>query len=364
MQTAKKKIFSFPLNPFLTADELNKTIVPFLQRNKEFIYDLYFTCKIPPFMQDAMGIVVRQENTRTIFSDAMIIQKMTGITASATFNNVGVAPTDANLDIFIEHLKPLYQTGLRSMTIPHTLWLKRGLIQQAFPEMFIKNTVLRRVKTGQEFWYAAEAGFHLVNIDRILLRDRKALEDVKKAQEKFFKQSGRYVYTAILANENCLGKCPVMDEHHFYNNCLASGAPGTNVPFAKAGVGQYCPRVAPPPPFYFKMARIPYFRSDFDELLTLVDVIKMHGRNGPPQLKESIHFIDNYTQGKEEVDYGPDDIFRRIISDLNIPADKIEKWRRITRNCRFECWDCDFCESIMENINPAAMTVKTAVQYA
>jgi hypothetical protein len=101
LNTEKKKIFSFPLNPFLTADEPNNMIVPFLQQNKEFIYDIYFTCKIPPFMQDAMGIVVKQENRKTIFSDAIIIQQMTGITVSATFNNVGVAPTDANLEIFI-----------------------------------------------------------------------------------------------------------------------------------------------------------------------------------------------------------------------------------------------------------------------
>ena len=104
MNTEKKKIFSFPLNPFLTANQLKKETVPFLQKNKELIYDIYFTCKIPPFMQDAMGIVVEQENRKTIFSDAIIIQQMTGIPVSATFNNVGVAPTDANLEIFIENL--------------------------------------------------------------------------------------------------------------------------------------------------------------------------------------------------------------------------------------------------------------------
>ncbi|MBN1366035.1 MAG: hypothetical protein JW976_14605, partial [Syntrophaceae bacterium] len=256
----------------------------------------------------------------------------------------------------------LYRAGMRSMTIPHTLWLKRGTIQEAFPEMFIKNTVLRRVKTGQEFWYAAEAGFHLINIDRILMRDRKMLEEIKKAQEKFARQHGRYVYTAILANENCLGKCPVMDEHHFFNNCLGCGAPGTDKPFAKQQVGQSCPRVAPPPSFYFKMCRIPYFREDIEELLKLVDMIKMHGRNGPPQLKESMNFIDNYAQGKEEVDYGDDDLFKRIVADLHISAKKIEQWRKIIRNCKFECWNCDFCDNMMENVNPALMTVKSAVQ--
>ncbi|MBN1366036.1 MAG: hypothetical protein JW976_14610 [Syntrophaceae bacterium] len=366
MKTEKKKIFSFPLNPFLTANELKNTIVPFLQRNKELIFDIYFTCKIPPFMQDAMGVVLKQENRfKTIFSDAMVIQQMTGIPVSATFNNVGVAPTDAHLDIFIENLKPLYRAGMRSMTIPHTLWLKRGTIQEAFPEMFIKNTVLRRVKTGQEFWYAAEAGFHLINIDRILMRDRKTLEEIKKAQEKFARQHGRYVYTAILANEHCLGRCPVMDEHHFFNNCLGSRAPGTNVPYFRQKVGKNCPRgnpKEPNPTFVFKMCNIPYFRENIEELLKLVDMIKMHGRNDPKLINESISFVDNYAQGKEEVLYGDNDLLKRVITNLQIPADKINQWRKIIRNCKFECWNCDFCDKLVEEAAPGLRTLEHVVQ--
>lgn len=366
MHTEKKKIFSFPLNPFLTANELKNVIVPFLQRNKELIYDIYFTCKIPPFMQDAMGVVFKQGNRRgTIFSDAMIIQQMTGIIVSATFNNVGVAPTDANLDIFIENLKPLYRAGMRSMTIPHTLWLKRGRIQETFPEMFIKNTVLRRIRTAQEFWYAAEAGFHLINIDRILLRDRKSLEEIKKAQEKFAKQKGLYVYTAILANEHCLGRCPVMDEHHFFNNCLGSGAPGTNLPYFRQKVGKNCPRgnpKAPNPNFIFKMCNIPYFRKDIEELLGLVDVIKMHGRNDPNLINESMSFVDNYAQGKEEVLYGDHDNLKRVITNLNIGADKIKQWRKIIKNCKFECWDCNFCDDLVEEAAPGLKTLEQVIQ--
>lgn len=366
MNTEKKKIFSFPLNPFLTADQLKKDIVPFLQQNKDFIFDVYFTCKIPPFMQDAMGVFVEQENRfKTIFSDAMIIQQMTGLPLSATFNNVGVAPTDAHLDIFIENLKPLYKAGLRSMTIPHTLWLKRGLIQQTFPDMFIKNTVLRRVKTGQEFWYAAEAGFHLINIDRILMRDRKSLEEIKKAQQKFFKQSGRYVYTAILANEHCLGRCPVMDEHHFFNNCLGSGAPGTREPYFKQQVGRSCPRgnpKAPHPAFVLKMCNIPYFRKDIEEMLELVDVVKMHGRNDPNLIKESIAFVNNYSRGGDEVLYGEKDLLKRVITDLHLPDDKVNMWRRVIRNCKFECWNCNFCDNLVETAAPGMMTLEHAVQ--
>jgi hypothetical protein len=346
-----KKIFSFPLNPFLTANDLNYEVIPFLQRQKSLIFDIYFTCKIAPFMQDAMGIVVKEEKRKnTIFSDAMVIQRITGIIVSATFNNIGVPPTDANLEIFIENLRPLYDAGLRSMTIPHTLWLKRGLIQKTFPQMFIKNTVLRRVRTAQEFWFAAEAGFHFINLDRILLRDRKTLENIKKAQHKFTQMTGRYVYTSILANEHCLGKCPVMDEHHFFNNCFGDRFSSAEKPYFTQKVSRSCPRgsLEEDPTFILKMCAIPYFRSDFEDLLKLVDVIKMHGRSAPPLIKEGISFINNYAQGNEEVFYGDNDVLKIMITNLNISVTQIDRWRSMIRNCKFECWDCNVCDDIVK----------------
>jgi hypothetical protein len=319
-----------------------------LQEQKDLIFDLYFTCRIPPFMQDAMGIVIAETNRQqSVFSDAMLLEKMTGIRASATFNNISVPPTDENLEIFVENLKPLYHAGLRSMTIPHTLWLVNGVIQDTFPEMVIKNTVLRRVRTAQEFWLAAEAGFDLINLDRILMRDNKSLKEIKSAQIKFADKTGRYVYTSILANESCLGKCPVMDEHHFVNSTLGCGTPYT--PYFKQKISRCCPRLQKKslPVFLFKRANIPYFREDVDELLANVDVIKMHGRHSPQLFIESMGFIKNYAKGSGEVLAGDNDFLKRAITELNISANQVEAWRRMIKNCKFECWNCNFCENLV-----------------
>ena len=52
-----KKVFSLPINPKLSEDFVENTFLPFLREHKEHILDLYFTCRIPPFEQDAMGDV-------------------------------------------------------------------------------------------------------------------------------------------------------------------------------------------------------------------------------------------------------------------------------------------------------------------
>ena len=103
------------------------------------------------------------------------------------------------------------------MTIPHGHWVAMGL-KDHFPEMHIKNTILRKVNTAQDFWYSAEQGFDYINVDRILMRDVEELKNIRRAQLMFQQKYGRYIEIALLTNEGCLGRCPVMDEHYSYNN--------------------------------------------------------------------------------------------------------------------------------------------------
>ena len=50
-----KRVFSLPINPKLSEEFVVNTFLPFLKEYREYILDLYFTCRIPPFDQDAMG---------------------------------------------------------------------------------------------------------------------------------------------------------------------------------------------------------------------------------------------------------------------------------------------------------------------
>lgn len=84
------KIFSIPLNPKLTEQQFNQ-FLQFCKEYKDYIYDIYFTCRIAPFLQDAMGdIFIQTEDNLFAIETALFIQKETGIPVSATFNNLEV----------------------------------------------------------------------------------------------------------------------------------------------------------------------------------------------------------------------------------------------------------------------------------
>ena len=175
--------FSIPLNPKLDYDSFTKRFIPFLEKNKKYIYDVYFTSRIPPFGQDAMGDVFHQGDWGAISDNAIQIQEIIGIPVSATFNNINVPPTMQNLQTWIKNFAPLYEAGVRIATLPHTMWMLQGAIQKAYPELRVKNTILRNVQRANEVVKLAEAGFYYVNLDRDLMRDKDKLLEIKEAKE-------------------------------------------------------------------------------------------------------------------------------------------------------------------------------------
>ena len=106
------KIFSIPLNPKLNYEEVNE-FIEFCNTHKHFIYDIYFTCRIPPFLQDAMGdIFIQTDDNLIAIDNAIEISRVTGIPLSATFNNIEVRPSQKNLDIWIRNFKKLYNANV------------------------------------------------------------------------------------------------------------------------------------------------------------------------------------------------------------------------------------------------------------
>jgi hypothetical protein len=351
----KKNIFSLPLNPILTEDQFNGTFIPFVTEYKDWIYDIYFTCRVPPFTQDAMGAIIQKSDRKTVFENAMSIQEQTGIRISATFNNVNVSPSWDNYQMFCENLKPLYDQGLRSMTIPHGHWVAMGL-KDLFPEMEIKNTILRKVATAQDYVYNAEQGFDYINLDRILMRDSDELSNIRRAQKYIEDKHGRYVKIALLTNEGCLGRCPVMDEHYSYNNLRQEH----ETPYFRHEISKVTcvyKWEKEDPAFFFKVATIPPFRKEYDELLEYVDIFKMHGRDNIGRLEETFDIIMNYAKGEElltplESSYNKNNqnLKLRTIAHLDgVPVDELNGWRKFIKNCKFNCWDCNYCDRVAES---------------
>jgi hypothetical protein len=338
----KKHIFSLPFPNSMPEKEFTEWFIPFLKEYKEYIYDIYFTSSIPPFLNDAMSVgIMKKEGvvqdprheTIRVFNLMMGVQEHLGIKVSATYNNTTVEPTQENLDLFIRNLKPLYARGLRSMTIPHYHWMVSGQLRKEFPDMTIKNTILRKVSKPQEYADWCEAGFDVINIDRYNIRDRDNLKKLKKAYDRYKKPM------VILVNEWCKGLCPAMDEHYDINN-------STNVTgsYFEQPLGCFtCQHWGKNIPHYFlQNANMPMFREDFDEILEYMQVLKLHGRGEESLFKESIDIIKRYARGDEIVLKQMHDGVMRA----NCDPEKLKSWRVFTKNCKFECWDCHACEDV------------------
>jgi hypothetical protein len=330
-------MFSVPLNPKLKKDQLNE-FISFLKEYKPFIYDFYFTCRVDPFLQDAMGDVFAggEEDHNYLIELALNIQSETGVTASAVFNNTEVRPSQQNLDIFIKSFRPVYESGIRSATIPHTHWMATGQIKKAFPELFVKNTILRNVSEPRDIESLAKAGFDYINLDRDLMRDHEKLKRFKKAKQQFG------VKISLLANEGCLGGCIMMDEHYQFNNTRTDGPQYFNDPISRVS----CPKWDHEDfAVSLKTANFPPWREDWQQFIDElgIDVIKMHGRESHVRLKETMDIIKRYANN-EEILF---DSFNDFIEETNMVDKPITIWRNKIKNCKFDCWDCGYCDKIM-----------------
>jgi len=336
------KIFSIPLNPKLSTEEFT-TYYNFLSTYKEYIRDVYFTSRIPPFMQDAMGdVFMFNEDYGYAIEQALHIQHNIGIPVSATFNNISVPPTQKNLDLFIKNFKPLYDAGIRIATIPHTHWMATGQIKRAFPKLYVKNTILRDVRTAAEVVNLAKAGFDYINLDRDLMRDKDTLLRIKAAKEWIKENLGKDIEISLLANEGCLGNCPMMVEHFEFNNARQSHDPQYfNDPISRVS----CPKWdVDDPSVHLKTANIPPWKEDWDEFINElgIDVFKMHGREAPSRLFETIDIVKRYASNNDILI----DQFNNYLKDNNLKDRPIDAWRKKIRNCKFDCWECHFCDDI------------------
>jgi hypothetical protein len=343
-----KKIFSIPFNPKLNEQQFLE-FYNFCDNYKDWIYDIYFTSRIPPFNQDAMGdIFIIEEDKLNVIENALNLQKYLEIPISATFNNTTVPPTQKNLDLFIKNFKPLYDAGVRNVTIPHSHWMATGQIKSAFPDLYVKNTILRDVRTAVEVVNLAKYGFDYINLDRDLMRDRDTLLRLKEAKLWIKKNLNRDIKFSLLVNEGCLGACPMMVEHFEYNNTRQNYQPQYfNDPISRVS----CPKwEIDDPAVFLKTANFSPWKEDWDDYLDNlgIDVFKMHGRESIDRLYESMELIQRYADDQQYVW----STFENWVKECNLETRPIEIWREKIRNCKFDCWECQYCDKVHEKKSP------------
>jgi len=297
---------------------------------------------MPPFIQDAMGDTFIGDIRDTTFN-ALYIAEQSGIPLSATFNNIQVIPNQQNLDTWINNFKGLYERGVRIVTLPHTTWMLTGQIQKEFPELYVKNTILREVTKANEVVELAKAGFSYVNLDRDLMRDHNQLRELKRAKE-YCASIGLPVKFSMLTNEGCWGGCPIMPEHYHYNSTRNPDSPQYfNDSISRVSCSTWDERN---PAASLKAANLPPWKSDWEEMFELgIDVFKMHGRENAMRLKESMDIIERWNSEKELL--FPE--FNSYIEDTSIAERPIDVWRNKIKTCKFDCWDCNYCDTVVQS---------------
>lgn len=351
------KVFSIPLNPKLNKKQFEE-FVAFCKAHKHLIYDIYFTSRIPPFEQDAMGDVLDNTEFDIATEQALIVHKETGIPLSATFNNIEVRPDDTNLNLFIKNFKPLYDKGIRIVTIPHTLWMLTGRIQQAFPGLKVKNTILRMVTEPNQIVELAKAGFYYVNLDRNLMRDEDKLKRLQDVRPYIKEKYGIDIKFSLLANEGCSGNCPVMPEHFTFNNTRTEK---TQPNYFNTKIAQYsCPKWEKEDPAYaWRVANFPPWKEDWDRLLEYIDVIKMHGRESVSRLFETMELIKRFGDNEKLIFKQ----FEQYVKETDFKEKRITAWRNKIRNCKFDCWECNTCDLIVQKNTIQNMTQQVRDAY-
>ena len=338
----QRNLFSLPINPKLTPDYIEESFIPFLKKHDHLIYDLYFTSRMPPFMQDAMGEVFSTTNdAQQVVKNSLFIMQQTGIPLSATFNNIWIRPDQKNLDTFIQNFRFLYDNGVRIATIPHTSWVSTGQIQREYPDLYIKNTILREVCKANEIVSLAEVGFDYINLDRDVMRDRELLDRLKTAKE-YCAEKGKPVKLSLLVNEHCWGGCPIMPEHYQYNSTREGSQPQYfNSEISRISCSTWD---AYDSSHVLKEANLPPWKEDWEEFLDVIDVFKMHGREDAMRLKESMDLIERWEKGNDIL--YPE--YKKYMKDIKLKESPINNWRTKIKTCKFDCWDCNYCETVVE----------------
>ena len=289
--------------------------------------------------------------------NAGYISRETGIPLSATFNNIWVLPTQKNLDEWIKNFSGLYETGIRTVTLPHTSWMLTGQIQKEFPELKVKNTILREVTKANEVIELAKAGFYYINLDRDLMRDHDQLRRLKEAKE-YCASIGKPVMFSMLTNEGCWGGCPIMPEHYQYNSTRQGKDP---IFFASPISRVSCSTWDVEHPEYdLKQANLPPWREDWVEILNLgIDVFKLHGRENAMRLQESMDLIKRWVDNEEYM--FPE--YKKYQKQLKMKDAPFARWRKKIKTCKFDCWDCNYCEAVVEShMKKAELQVHSQVE--
>ena len=337
------KIFSLPVNPFIDESFLTNTLIPFLDLNHKFIFDVYCTARISPFDTDAMGANLDKDSVKEQILFYSDFYSQWNIPVTAVFNNISVNISNENLELFIKNFRELYDNGIKSIILPFEHWVLTGKLQKEFPELYIKNTIVNRISNPQDIYNSAKSGYDFIYVDRNIMRDLDIIKTYPILKEKIKKDFNKNIKLALLINENCIGRCNLQQEHYLFNNI-----DGNNGYFSSSISNKSCMKWKKEDPAYtLKSAFLYPTLSEINRMLKYFDIFKLHGRDDTETYNASLVLINNYRLNNEVLTPARELGMRYL---LHNSQEKLEEYLKITQNCKFQCWNCSWCDKNVKQI--------------
>ena len=74
-------------------------------------------------------------------------------------------------------------------------------------------------------------------------------------------------------------------------------------------------------------------------------MFKLHGRENAMRLKESMDLIERWAN--HEILMYPE--YKKYMEDVDVKEKPIDIWREKIKTCKFNCWDCNYCETVVDS---------------
>jgi len=167
--------------------------------------------------------------------------------------------------------------------------------------------------------------------------------------QKFKERTGKYVLTSILTGEGCLGICPLWEEH--YQHTLTHPDVDENLQ-KNLNIFRYpqsfsCLAFTDPSCIELISVGLPCFREDVNELCKYFDIIKLAGRRAFQSIADNLNVIESFFTSEEEFVFRPPEVIQYFHLNSDNYGDILKKWRIKVKNCRFQCWKCNFCSELI-----------------
>ena len=335
MKPVPVKKFSIPYNPRVMIDkELREEYFQFLERNKDFIIDVYFGYATPPFMTDARAGHINKDKHATL-ADIAYIKNKFGIAGSATFNGEISDSSPASYESFLKEVKKLVGAGVESMTLNAPLWVWK--IKRDIPEMIVKNTVVIPIGFPQEFSYNYdEIGFDMLYVREDLIKDRDLMTLNLKIRDITGKKMGM-----LMNHECCLSFCPLKKTHYEKANASLQNGDFEDL------FGTFCTaKEVDDIPSWYKRTEVFPLRSHYQWFYENFDYLKMVGRTVEADLIETMETVDAFCQTDSPVLYKS--WFNRLLKNIKDPS-KLDEFLEKHTNCKSYCALCNYCDNMTKD---------------